>query len=103
LLVAFIPGLLMLATFGLERLETAMTRDAVSASDLDEFLANAKAGGVGRRTRAGRDGADRRYHDREAAVETLPTRLVETGLPTRLYLTHRPNPQFQPTRHANPV
>ncbi|MET0995563.1 MAG: hypothetical protein ABWY20_16420, partial [Mycobacterium sp.] len=34
LLVAFIPGLLMLATFGLERLETGLNRDTVSATDV---------------------------------------------------------------------
>jgi hypothetical protein len=107
LLVAFIPALLMLATFGLERLESALTRDAVSASDVDEILAKARQGSSDRPVRAAHDttvdGAQRRRRDREGTVETLPTRLVEAGLPTRLHLTMRPNPQFQPTRHANRV
>ena len=107
LLVAFIPVLLMLATFGLERLESGLTRDTVSATDVAEFLAQAKAADVDTLARDGMSeaivGQQRRRHDREATVETLPTRLAPTGLHTRLHLTHRPNPQFQPTRHANPV
>lgn len=105
--MAFIPALLMLATFGLERLESGLTRDTVSATDVAQFLAQAGAGDVDTLARDGMsraiDGMHRRRHDGDLPVETLPTRLVDPGLPTRLYLTHRANPQFQPTPHANRV
>ena len=42
LLVAFIPGLLMLATFGLERLEAGLEKDTVTATDVAEFLKQAE-------------------------------------------------------------
>ncbi|MDZ4268678.1 MAG: hypothetical protein U1D00_23825, partial [Mycobacterium sp.] len=34
LLVALIPGLLMLATFGLERVESSLRRDSITAADV---------------------------------------------------------------------
>ena len=43
LLVAFIPGLLMLATFGLDRLEAGLEGDTVSPADVTAFLEQAKA------------------------------------------------------------
>jgi hypothetical protein len=42
LFVAFIPGLLMLATFGLERLEAGLVDDTLTASDVAEFLEQAE-------------------------------------------------------------
>ena len=42
LLVAFIPGLLMLATFGLERLEAGLAKNTLTASDVAEFLEQAE-------------------------------------------------------------
>ena len=44
LFVALIPGLLMLATFGLDRVESSLRRDAISATDVAEFLNPAGAG-----------------------------------------------------------
>src|SRR5689334_14751426 len=46
LLVAFIPGLLMLATIGLGRLESALGSGPVSPSDVAEFLQQADADDV---------------------------------------------------------
>lgn len=43
LLVACVPGLLMLATLGLGRLEKELTTDTVTATDVDEFLEHAEA------------------------------------------------------------
>ncbi len=43
LLVACVPGLLMLATLGLGRLESELAHDTVSATDVDEFLEHAEA------------------------------------------------------------
>ena len=42
LFVALIPGLLMLATFGLERLESRLDRGSVGAAEVAEFLAQAQ-------------------------------------------------------------
>jgi hypothetical protein len=42
LLVAFIPGLLMLATFGLGRLEAGLADDTLTARDVAEFLDQAE-------------------------------------------------------------
>ena len=44
LLVAVVPGLLMLAALGLGRLESELTPGARAAADVDEFLE--RAGGV---------------------------------------------------------
>ncbi|HEX2286105.1 MAG TPA: hypothetical protein VHI10_14975 [Mycobacterium sp.] len=89
----------MLATFGLERLESGLNRDTVSATDVDEFLAQAEAGDVNTLARDGMghalDSLHRRLHERDNAENS--------SLPTRVYVHHRGNPQFQPTRHANRV
>jgi hypothetical protein len=103
LLVAFIPGLLMLATFGLDRLEAGLDEGTVSQTDVAEILEQAKADSA--RTPFG-------IHD-TGPLNTLPLRepwreecpLAEptVGLPTRVYVHHRPNPQFQQTRQADRV
>jgi hypothetical protein len=43
LLVVFVPGLLMLATFGLDRLEASLDGDTVSPEDVAAVLEQAKA------------------------------------------------------------
>lgn len=53
LLAAFIPALLMLATFGLQRLESSLDDDTVSASDVADFLEQAKADDVNTLAREG--------------------------------------------------
>ncbi|WP_422744206.1 hypothetical protein ACN27E_20430 [Mycobacterium sp. WMMD1722] len=100
LLVACIPGLLMLATFGLERLESALVRDGGPDADVDEFLRQAAPKEAPRRVRAA---AAARPGGRIEPVGTLPTRMVESGLPTMVYSPQPPNPQFRQTRHANRV
>ena len=80
LLVAFIPGLLMLATFGLERLEAGLERD----------------GSVDRRSPRGSDLLDRTQPIRVAPLEYA-------GLPTRPATSQQSNPQFPATRQANRV
>ncbi|MBJ7339515.1 hypothetical protein [Mycolicibacterium sp.] len=100
LLVAFIPGLLMLATFGLDRLEAGLDDDTVSPADVTACLEQAKA---------------------DCAKPAVRTAVVETyqllddeydervitesprGLPTRVFVHHGANPEFQPTRHAHRV
>jgi hypothetical protein len=103
LLVAFIPGLLMLATFGLDRLEAGLDDGTVSPTDVAEILEQAKADSA-RKPFA--------FHD-TGPLNTLPLRepwrdecpLAEPapGLPTRVYVHHRANPQFQATRQPDRV
>jgi hypothetical protein len=110
LLVAFIPGLLMLATFGLERLETGLDRDTVSATDVAEFLQQAQADEVRTLARDGMpealDCMHRRLQERDTVEEVPPTPISMdewTNLPTPLYADNSANPEFQPSRHANRV
>jgi hypothetical protein len=103
LLVAFIPGLLMLATFGLERLESGLNHDTLSATDVAEFLKQARADDVRTLARDGMPHALDCLHRRlqpdpgSAAVDKWP------HLPIPLYVYNRGNTEFQPTRHANRV
>ncbi|KUI33126.1 hypothetical protein AU196_12570 [Mycobacterium sp. IS-1742] len=107
LFVSFIPWLLMVATFGLERLESGLARNTVSVADVDDFLQQADSGDVGRLARDGMgpalDGMHRRHQNRLEPAETLPTRTTAADMPPRVLIPHRPNPQFQPTRRANRV
>jgi hypothetical protein len=100
LLVACIPALLMLATFGLERLESALVRDPGNEAEVAEFLQQAALRDA---PRPARNGAAPRPRERAEPAGTLPTRLAEVGLPTRVYTPQLANPQFQPTQHANRV
>jgi hypothetical protein len=107
LLVALIPGLLMLATFGLERLESSLRRDTVSATDVAKFLEQAEASDVDTLARDGMsralDSLNQRLQERESPSSGFGTSTSAPGLPTRLYVHHRSNPEFQPTPHANRV
>ncbi len=110
LLVVLVPGLLMLATFGLERLESGLDPDTVSATDVAEFLAQAQAGDVRTLVREGMfealDGMHRRIRERVCDPEVARTYLSDdewTNLPTPLYADSRANTEFQPSRHADRV
>jgi hypothetical protein len=107
LLVAFVPGLLMLGTFGLERLESGLNRDTVSATDVAEFLEQAEPDDVDTLARDGMpealDCLHRRLHNRDSSVGANAAEKAVPGLPTRLYVHNRGNPQFQATRRANRV
>jgi hypothetical protein len=110
LLVGFIPALLMLATFGLERLESGLDRDTVSATDVAEFLKQAQADDVRTLVRDGMptalDGMHRRLRERVSCVEVARTRIAEdewANLPTPLYVDNRSNTGFRPSRQANRV
>lgn len=107
LLVALIPGLLMLATFGLERVEAGLRRDSLSTADVDEFLEQAEATDVDTLARAGMGHALHGIHRRLTERDTTSERFVETipapALPTRGYVTQLANTEFRQTRHANRV
>lgn len=107
LLVALIPGLLMLATFGLERVEAGLRRETISAADVAQFLDQAEASDVDALVRDGLgtaiDDQHRRRGEREAAVATAERSAATPGLPTVRSFPPRVNTGFQQTPHANPV
>ena len=107
LFVALIPGLLMLATLGLERVEAGLRRDAISATDVADFLNQAEAGEMDTLARDGMNNAlhslQRRLHERDSATGGLVDQVATSDLPTHQYFEHHANPEFQQTRHANPV
>jgi hypothetical protein len=82
LLVAFIPGLLMLATFGLERLEAGLAKNTLTASDVAEFLEQAEPIDVSTLAREGMPEALDCLHRRIGQVTDEPTqrstRFLET-------------------------
>ncbi|MGV0744192.1 hypothetical protein [Mycolicibacterium sp. XJ870] len=104
LLVALIPGLLMLATFGLDRLEAGLTRErpVTKARSWPRIptmsYESARVDGPD-----SLDDLQRRLRERHLAVETLAGGIESERLPTRCYDQHGINPEFQPTRHANRV
>ncbi len=77
LLVAFVPGLLMLATFGLDRLEAGLRSDAAPAKPKENLLDRAPA----------------------------PRPVMEPAavLPTRIHASAGLNTQFPATRQPNRV
>ena len=107
MLAAFIPALLMLATFGLQRLESSLDDAAVSASDVAEFLDQAEPDDVNTLAREGMgralDGLHQRLSEREWLLDAPTGARDKASLPNRLVVHHRSNPEFQPTRHANRV
>ncbi|MHA0289412.1 hypothetical protein ACXYX3_23585 [Mycobacterium sp. C3-094] len=106
LLVALIPGLLMLATFGLEKVEAGLRQQTISAAEVADFLSQAEASDVDALVRDGLDTAisdqNRRRVEREVAAAPVHAAAV-SGLPMTASLPRRVNNGFQQTRHANPV
>ena len=123
LLVAFIPGLLMLATFGLERLEAGLENDTLTASDVAQFLEQAEPIDVSTLAREGMPEALDCLHRRIGRITDesryLPSRAEPTTepflaatiisapkqpvLPRQRHKHSRTNRQFGPPRHANRV
>jgi hypothetical protein len=107
LLAAFIPALLMLATFGLQRLESSLEDEAVSAADVAEFLDQAEADDVNTLAREGMgsalDGLHKRLGEQDWPLASASAGHEMSSLPNRLVMHHRANPEFQPTPHANRV
>lgn len=107
LFAALIPGLLMLATFGLERLEHGL--GVTGRPDaIDELVAHTPPN-IERPAPPPEPawswtprGAVSQLHG-HAAFTGLADVDDEPGLPTRLCHRESGNPQFQPTRHANRV
>jgi hypothetical protein len=123
LLVACIPGLLMLTTLGLGRLERDFAHATVTATDVAEFLEHADAADVQKLARDGmpealdclhRRQAQRFHHSAQPGPPAGTHRVMpffaadigdhgEGGLPTRMHTHSRVNPQFNDARHVNPV
>lgn len=123
LLVACVPGLLMLAALGLGRLESGLARGTVTTIAVEEFLEYAAVVDVHTLARDGMPEALdylHRCHARELADAPLAgltagprhaappfaAAFVDRGemtLPTRIRAHSRINPQFKATRHVNRV
>jgi hypothetical protein len=123
LLVACVPGLLMLAALGLGRLEKELAHDSVTATDVDEFLEHAEPVDVHTLAREGMPEALEYLHRRQAQrlADSPPPSAhagrhraeplfatdfngrATPGLPTRIHAHSRANPQFSAPRHANRV
>ena len=123
LLVACVPGLLMLAALGLGRLEKELAHDTVTAKDVAEFLEHAEPVEVHTLAREGMPVALDYQHRRQAQqfLDSPPTgrharpddaapffasdvgNNGEAALPTRTHKHSRANPQVTATRHVNRV
>ena len=97
----------MLATFGLQRLESSLEDEAVSAADVAEFLDQAEDDDVNTLAREGMgsalDGLHKRLGEQDWPLASASAGHEMSSLPNRLVMHHRANPEFQPTRHANRV
>ncbi|TPG31227.1 hypothetical protein [Mycolicibacterium hodleri] len=100
LLVAFIPGLLMLATFGLDRLEASLDGAAVSPADVTACLEQAKADCA---KPAVRNTDVETYELLDDEYEERVIIESPRDLPMRVFVHHGSNPEFQATRHAHRV
>lgn len=123
LLVACVPGLLMLATLGLGRLEAEIAHNTVTTSDVEEFLEYAEAVDVHTLAREGMPEALDYLHRRQAqqvAQSRSPASHVgrhraevifargfanadEAELQPQMRTHSRVNPQFTGTRYINRV
>ncbi len=101
LLAACVPGLLMVSTYGLQRIESIIHSECPSAAEI-----------VSRIERAARTAHERAIANgistpapTRVARPAQPRRLLaeEPGLPTRIYVRAQANPQFQPSEYANSV
>ncbi|GAC1397793.1 MAG: hypothetical protein NVS4B6_03820 [Mycobacterium sp.] len=97
----------MLATFGLQRLESSLDNDTVSAADVAEFFDQAEADDVNTLAREGMgpalDGLHQRLGERDLPRGAKTPAHAMPSLPGRLYVHHRSNPEFRPSRPANRV
>ncbi len=123
LLVACIPGLLMLAALGLGRLEKDLAGDTVTAMEVDDLVVHAEAVDVHTLAREGIPEALEYLHLRQAqrlsgalpagrhALPTHATPLFAVDLPesgqvgvsVRIHAHSRVNQQVKLTRHVNRV
>lgn len=103
LLAVFIPGLLMLATFGLGRVESRLGSNDPQADAIPEWLSHPPSSARPAQPSAAHLWQPTRHERAHPAFVGFSTLGDEPGLPTRLFGHERANPQFSPTRHTNPV
>ena len=108
LFAALIPGLLMLATFGLERLESSLG-NVDRTDEIDELVAQTptecgpgRASGAGAESVVGPAAANAHLHG-HATFTGLAALEDEPGLPTGCADANRAIRSFSRLRHANPV
>jgi len=96
LLAVCVPGLLMLSTFALQRLEEGLRVDLNTTDEVTEYLDRvAKPAALPPPPRA-------EITQRRAEVPSVLSH-DEPGLPTRSYAHAGSNPQFHRTQYANRV
>ncbi|WP_025736340.1 hypothetical protein [Mycobacterium genavense] len=120
LLVACVPGLLMLAALGLGRLEKELARESITSTDVAEFLEQAEAMDMRTLAREGMPEALEYLHRRQAqqlalspppggrhrAESLLATAFTDPpgrALPMRIHPPSGANPQYEATRHVDRV
>ncbi|OBG65752.1 hypothetical protein A9X03_00595 [Mycobacterium sp. E1715] len=123
LLVACVPGLLMLAALGLGRLERGLAREDVAMIAVTELFEHTELVDLRTLAREGMPEALELLHRRDArelaeaalagltaaprhAAPSFAASFIdhtELTLPTRIHAHSRINPQFRATRHVNRV
>lgn len=103
LLVAFIPGLLMLATFGLSRLEEGLGETEGLGDDVTAMLEQAKADSLRKPIPVRVASAPELLPLRETCPDWHGGPELAATLPTRVYVHHPANPRFRETRQADRV
>jgi hypothetical protein len=123
LLVACVPGLLMLAAFGLGRLEREITHEPVTTTDVDRFLEQAETVDMHTLAREGMPEALEYLHWRQTQRQSDsppagthgepgdaapmfaadPCGLCEPELPEPRHTHSRVNPEVSSTRYVNRV
>jgi hypothetical protein len=103
LLVAFIPGLLMLATFGLDRLEAGLVGSTVSPEDVAALVEQARADCARPPPQPDDYLVDEAYDTYDTWLEHRAPLDEDRVLPTRIYVHHGSNPEFRATRQADRV
>lgn len=107
LFAACVPGLLMVSTYGMHRLESIIHSERPSKADI---VARIEQAARAAHEKALASAISNRLPETKLAASPVvpPRRLLddEPGLPTRpnrIYLRTQPNPQFQPSGYANSV
>jgi hypothetical protein len=103
LFVSLIPGLLMLATFGLERLESSLNAGAVGAAEVAEFLAQAQPGDMRTLARDGMPEALDCFRRRRMRGLEEPLGVANYSRAHSRPVHAMANPQFRQTRHVDSV
>ena len=107
LFAACVPGLLMVSTYGMHRLESIIHSERPSTA---EIVARIEHAARTAHEKALATGLSTSLANANLAAKAMaPARTLldeEPGLPTRpnrIYLRAQPNPQFQPSGYANSV